>query len=78
MPHELVFPAVMSVKPICPLSYNQGLRKPSGALPAWIRASLTREMMDADKGVDALVPLIVPRVPFQKKAKYRPCALMSG
>ena len=43
-----------------------------------MRASLTSEMMLAVSGVDALVPESVLSVLFQKKAKYRPCAEISG
>lgn len=42
---------------------------PSEDFPAAIRASLTSEMILAVKGVEALVPEIVARVLFQKKAK---------
>lgn len=38
-------------------------------LPAAIRASLTREMILEVRGHEALVPEMVRRVPFQKKAK---------
>jgi hypothetical protein len=34
-----------------------------------MRASLTREMIPPVKGQEALVPLIVPSVPFQTYAK---------
>ena len=78
VPHDVVLPPVISVKPLYPLLYNQGFMNPSVGLPEAMRASLTSAATEDINGHDADVPEISARVPFQKKAKYKPCAETSG
>jgi hypothetical protein len=68
-PHEFVLPAVISVKPLYPLLYSHGFKKPSVGLLWEMRASLTSARMEDASGQEAEVPEIVERVWFQKKAK---------
>ena len=77
-PQELELPAVISVNALYPLLYNHGFKKPSVGLPWEIRASLTSARTEDASGQEAEVPEVVERVWFQKKAKYRPWAAISG
>ena len=47
VPHPGFEPAVMSLRPILPAPYSQGLRKPSGFRPFDIRKSLSSETTPA-------------------------------
>lgn len=64
-PHPAALPLVMSVNPLYPFEYNQGFKNPRGALPQEINSSFTKERRPDMRGVEALVPLITPSVPFQ-------------
>jgi len=68
-PQLEVFPPVISVKPLYPLEYSHGFKKPRGGLPSAIRASFTSERTLDAKGQEADVPEIEEKVPFQANAK---------
>lgn len=68
-PHEVVFPALISVNPLYPLLYNQGFKNPNVGFPDAIKASLTSAAIEDISGVEAEVPEIVDSVWFQKKVK---------
>jgi hypothetical protein len=61
-PQLLVFPAVMSVKPLYPWPYNHGFRKPRVGLPEAMRASFTSATTEDIRGQEAEVPEMVESV----------------
>lgn len=71
-------PAVMSFSALAPVEYSHGFRKPSGGLPAAFRPSLSRAMMLANVGLDALVPETRLNALLTATAKLTPCAETSG
>jgi hypothetical protein len=63
--HPALNPLTISVNPLYPVLYNHGFKKPRGGLPEDIRASLTSARMEDIRGVEADVPEMMPKVPFQ-------------
>lgn len=63
--HPIAVPLLISVNALNPPAYSQGLRNPSGGLPAAISASLTSVMTALAAGVAQLVPSSRTSVPFQ-------------
>ena len=46
-PQPSLAPSVMSLRPSCPVPYNQGLSQPSGGSPSEIKKSFSKEIMPA-------------------------------
>jgi hypothetical protein len=63
--HPALNPFTISVNPAYPVLYNHGFKNPKGGLPEDMRASLTRARMEDMRGVEADVPEMMPKVPFQ-------------
>lgn len=77
--HPGLLPVVTSVSAAAPVAeYKNGLRNPSGALPAAIRRSFRSEITDAKIGLEQLVPATVPVSPPLTISTFSPCAEISG
>jgi hypothetical protein len=74
----VLWPLVMSFSADAPVEYRNGLRNPSGLLPAAIRRSLRREMTEAKMGEEQLVPATSSVLPPTTISTFWPCAATSG
>ena len=78
VPHPGLSPNVTSLRPLYPLEYNKGFKKPRGFWSFLNRASFNSATMAATAGEEAEVPPTSPDDP-RKNILYRsPCAEISG
>jgi hypothetical protein len=78
VPHPGLFPDVMSVSPLTPFEYRNGLRNPRGGSLAFNLASFNKATIPANAGEEAEVPPMDLGTPLNQILKNRPSAAMSG
>ena len=69
---------VMSFKPLNPLEYKNGFKKPKDGKPAFRRASFNKETNPVKVGAEQEVPPMRIARPSRKILKLSPCAATSG